>query len=88
MDGQLGKAKTRQITESSYVSWFLAGGGVAFDVSSSAIDEMNHRVTGVHLIGIIVQDGGVVNSTVPNRLEALIPVNMSISSQFGILQKF
>jgi hypothetical protein len=81
MDGQLGKAKTGQITESSYVRVCPVGGSrVAFDVSSSAIDEMNHRVTGVHLIRIIVQDGGVVNSTVPDRLKALIPVNMPISS--------
>lgn len=42
MDGQLGKAKTGQITDSSYVRFRLAGGSVAFDVSSSSIDEMNH----------------------------------------------
>lgn len=81
MDGQLGKAKAGEITESSYVRVRLVvGSRVAFDVSSSAIDDMNHRIAGVHLIRIIVQDGGVVNSTVTDRLKALIPVNMSISS--------
>jgi hypothetical protein len=55
MDGQLGKAKTGQITESSYVGVCLvAASRVAFDVSSSAIDEMNHRIAGVHLIRIVV----------------------------------
>jgi hypothetical protein len=81
MDGQLGKAKTRQITDSSYIRYCLVvGGRVAFDVSSSAIDEMNHRIARVYLIRIIVHNCGVVNKTVPDRLKALIPVNMSISN--------
>jgi hypothetical protein len=38
MNGQLGKAKTGQIPDSSYVGFRFAGGIMAFDVSSSPID--------------------------------------------------
>lgn len=48
---------------------------------------MNHRIAGVYLVGICVDDGGFVDSTVPYRVEALIPVNMAMSSQFGVVDK-
>lgn len=62
----------------------LVNGSVAFDVSSSAVDEMNHRVSRPHLVNpilfTIVFNRTIVDVAIPYRLKTLIPVNVSMSS--------
>lgn len=85
-NSQLGKAKTSNVPMGCYVGYRqgLVNCSVAFDISSSAIDEMNHRVPRPHLVNTIlftiVFNRTMVDVAIPYRLETLIPVNVSMRS--------
>ena len=84
-NSQLGKAKAGDIPMGCYFGYMpgLVDGSVAFDIPSSAVDEMNHRVSRPHLVNpmpfTIVFDRTMVDVAISNRLETLIPVDVSTS---------
>jgi hypothetical protein len=51
---------------------------MAFDVACHSVDEMSHRDAGIGVIGVIVNNRSVINTTARGeRPHALIPMDMT-----------
>jgi len=50
---------------------------VAFNVSSSTVDDVSHSLSRVREVGVVVDNGRVVNGVVTDREHSFVPMNVS-----------
>lgn len=82
-DGQLAEAVVLVVENGSDVLLALAGAelAVALNVSGRAVDEVSHGLSGIGVVGVVVDNGGSVDGTVhAEREETLVPVDVAKDS--------